>query len=51
MNAVKGAGENERVVRGEVLEAWREGAVVDQPAGFVDDEKGEDDPGMVLEHV
>lgn len=48
MDAVEGSGEDEGVVGGEVLEAGGEGAVVDQAAGFVDYEEGEDDPVGVL---
>ena len=44
MDAVESSGEDEGVVGGEVLEAWGEGAVVDEAAGFVDYEEGEDDP-------
>lgn len=38
-------GEDEVVVAVELLEAGGEGAVVDEAAGFVDDEEGEDDHG------
>lgn len=46
MDAVEGAGEDEEVVGVELLEARVEVAVVDEAAGFVYDEEGEDDPGM-----
>jgi len=45
VDAVESAGEDERVVAVEFLEARGEGAGVDEAAGFVDDEEGEDDPG------
>ena len=45
VDAVEGAGEDEVVVAVELLQAGGEGAVVDEAAGFVDDEEGEDDPG------
>ena len=48
MDPVEGAGQDEIVVAIEGLQAWVEGAGVDQPAGFVDDEKGEDGPTDVL---
>lgn len=48
MDAVEGSGEDQGVVGAEVLEAGGEGAVVDEAAGFVDYEEGEDDPGLVL---
>lgn len=46
MDAVEGSGEDQGVVGAEVLEAGGEGAVVDEAAGFVDYEEGEDDPGF-----
>jgi len=42
---VKGSGENEIVVTAELLEARVEGPVVDETAGFVDDQECEDGPG------
>lgn len=48
VDAVEGAGEDEVVVAVELLQAGRERAVVDQPAGFVDDEEREDDPIFIL---
>jgi len=48
VHAVEGAGEDEQVVGTELVEAGVEIAVVDQAAGFVDDEEGEDDPGGFL---
>ena len=48
MDAVKGSGEDERIVRGEVLEAWGEGAVIDEAACLVDNQEREDDPVKVL---
>ena len=44
VDAVEGAGEDEVIVAVELLQAGGEGAVVDEAAGFVDDEEGEDDP-------
>jgi len=41
---MKGAGESEVVVAGELAHALVELAVVDEAAGFVDDEEREDDP-------
>ena len=46
VDAVEGAGEDEVIVAVELLQARGEGAVVDEAAGFVDDEEGEDDPGV-----
>jgi len=46
VDAVEGAGEDQRVVAVELVEAGGEGAVVDEAAGFVNDEEGEDDPGV-----
>jgi hypothetical protein len=34
VDAVEGSGEDERIVGSEVLEAWREGAVVDLQRGL-----------------
>ena len=48
MDAVEGASQDEVVVRVELLEARREIAVVDESAGFVDDEQGKDDPAMAM---
>lgn len=47
MDAVKGTGEDEVVVAIELLETGCEGAVVDEAAGFVDDQEGKDDPGFI----
>jgi hypothetical protein len=44
MYAVEGAGQDKIVVGVELLESWREVAVVDQPSGLVDDEQCKDDP-------
>jgi len=44
MNTVKGTGEDQVVVTAKLLEARVEGAVVDQTAGFIDDEECEDGP-------
>ena len=44
VDAVEGAGEDEVIVAVEFLQAGGEGAVVDEAAGFVDDQEGEDDP-------
>ncbi len=41
---MESAGEDEHIIAAEPVEAGVELAVVDQAAGFVDDEKGEDDP-------
>ena len=46
VNAVECTSEDEVVVAVELLQAWCEGAVVDEAAGFVDDEEGEDDPRL-----
>ena len=45
VDAVEGAGEDEQVVDGDGVEVGGEGAVVDEAAGFVDDDEGVDDPG------
>ena len=43
---MKGAGEDKVVVGGELVEAVvLECAVVDEPAGFVDDDESKDSPG------
>jgi hypothetical protein len=38
MHAMEGAGEDEQVIRVELLETWVKFAIVDEAAGFVDDE-------------
>lgn len=49
MHAVESAGEDEVVVDGEFVEAVVEVPLVDEPAGFVDDYEGVDDPWVTLE--
>lgn len=44
---VEGAGQDEVVVHGEFVEAFVEVALVDEAAGFVDDDQGVDDPGGI----
>ena len=44
---VEGAGKDEVVVYGEFVEAFVEVALVDEAAGFVDDDQGVDDPGGI----
>ena len=51
VDAVEGSGEDEIVVAVELLQAGCERSVVDEAAGFVDDEEGEDDPGEGLVDV
>ena len=46
MHTVEGAGEVEERVGVELLKAGVEVAVVDEAAGFVDDEEREDDPDV-----
>ena len=46
MDAVEGASQDEVVVRVELLQTRSEVAIVDESAGFVDDEQREDDPAM-----
>lgn len=45
MDAVEGSREDEEVVDGDGVEVGGERAVVDEAAGFVDDDEGVDDPG------
>ena len=51
MDAVEGAREDEEVVDGDGVEVGGEGAVVDEAAGFVDDDEGVDDPGGNVREV
>lgn len=44
VDTVKCSGEDQIVIAVELLQTGCEGAVVNQPAGFVDDEEREDDP-------
>ena len=48
VHAMEGAGEDEVVVAGQGSEAGVESAIVDEAASFVDDEQGEDGPGVVF---
>lgn len=54
MDAVEGAGEDEVVVGGDLggggrVGVWGEVAVVDEAAGFIDDQEGVDGPGWWVE--
>lgn len=43
---VEGPCQNEVVVRGQLAQSGLELALVDETAGFVDDDEGEDGPGV-----
>lgn len=47
MNTVECAGEDEVIVRGELRERGGEVTVVDETAGFVDDDEGVHDPAIM----
>jgi hypothetical protein len=51
MDTVKGAGQDEIVVRIELLEARRKVAVVDESTGLVDDKQSEDDPAVRMSAI
>lgn len=46
MDTVEGAGQDEIVVRVELLQTRRKGAIVDESTGLVDDEQSKDDPAV-----
>lgn len=51
MHTVEGSGEDEVIVGGEGEEAFVEVALVDEPAGFVEDEERKDDHCTVVREV
>lgn len=46
MDAVKGAGQDEIVVRVELLQTRCKGAIVNESTSLVDDEQSKDDPAV-----